>query len=74
MNTDMPVLETNFLYIKLFSVTIDNLTSQEFAFPHDSFWLLLSFIDINGYNDENSHNRQKQYNSTHINEVLSNDQ
>ena len=50
----MPVLETNFLYIKLFSVKIDNLTSQEFAFPHDSFWFLSSLIDIDSCNDDKS--------------------
>lgn len=54
MNTDMPVLETNLLHVKLFSVQTDNLTFQKFAFLHDSFWFLLSFADIDGYSNENS--------------------
>ena len=24
----------------------------QFAFPHDSFWLLWSLVDIDGYNDD----------------------
>lgn len=51
MNTDMPILETNFLHIKPFTVATDNFTFQKFAFPHDSSLLLINY---NYYNDENS--------------------
>ena len=53
MNADMPILESNLLHIKLFSVPNDNLTLQEFTFPHDLFGLLLSLIDNDGYSNEN---------------------
>lgn len=51
MNTDMPVLETNFLHIKPFTVATDNFTFQKFAFPHDSSLLLINY---DYHNDEKS--------------------
>ena len=41
MKADVPVLESNLLHVKHFSVPTDRLAFNEFAFLHDSIWLLL---------------------------------
>ena len=63
----MPVFANNLLHIKLYSVLIDYLTFQEFAFRHDSFWLLLFLIDDDNNNYEKSRKQQNKLNSIHTN-------
>ena len=65
MNTDMPVFVDNFLHIKFLSVLTDNFTCQEFAFSHDSFWLLLFLIDDDSDNYENSRKYQNKQKTSH---------
>lgn len=65
MNTYMPILETDLLYIKPFSITTDNLAFQEPAFLHDSSWSLLSTIDNDGCDDKKERSQQKHKEITH---------
>lgn len=51
---DVPVFESNLLHIKPFSIQINNLAFQEFAFTHYSIWLLSSLEDNDGCSHDNS--------------------
>lgn len=62
MNAGVPVLEADLLHVKPFPVPTDNLASQEFAFPHDSFRFPL---DNDGDNDEDSQKQQYEKDYAH---------